>query len=60
MNFRIFVKPELYEETHNWCTEEFGEERPHFRWRGIGNNELGADFYFAFEEDAVAFKLMWG
>lgn len=59
MNFRIFVKPKIYSEARQWCVEEFNEDRPHFRWRALGNNELGADFYFAFEEDAVAFKLRW-
>ena len=60
MNFRVFVGPELYITCIKWCEEEFGNERVDYStWQALGNNELGADFYFENEEDAIAFKLRW-
>ncbi len=60
MPVSVPINPENYEEAREWCMEEFGSEHADFAtWRGLANNEIGGDFYFDNEEDAVAFKLRW-
>lgn len=59
-DLRVPISPDIYEEAREWCMEHFGDEHTEYnKWRGLANNEVGGDFYFVFEEDAVAFKLRW-
>ena len=52
------VTPEIYIEAREWCVEHFGSDHKDFAtWRGLANNEIGGDFYFDNEADAMAFKL---